>query len=1183
MAEIVLNKEFLINNEKFLNDAQIFLAEREDKDLGDPEEIYDAFMEHFRYQNVNEVTALKDLYYVSNQADAEGIARMGRLMDTYDRMDSDFGLEAAQDYLGGVFTAPSTYAGMFSFGAAKAGSLAAQQGIKLGIKEVIKQAAKKKGVKLTKKQLDDVTFDTTRKRLARRAAGEKIAPVTVADRARNIGQGIKAGGYRAGIGSAAVETLGAGAGVTAQEMTRVRAIEDYEEVDLTNIGLATGLSALTGGVIGTLTGAQRAIRSNVAEQYVIRELGKQKRQITLAYKNKTQPIFNSKTYGKAAKENEAALKLSLEETLPGARAEGEKVKKKLTGGRRKAFEKYENLTTSLQDMEIKNIAAAATAMIKKIGPRDGVVRGSKEDFQERITSRIARGLKGGQITTDGMVQIMKDHGITLDQFSAFYVADISEAARKLGTQGRLAKAEADSIKADLTAIDKSLMELGSSTEAAYIQAKKLTQGKFGLTRVGDFISALNKSRIGLMTIQAATTVRNTTNGLMRNYVYALENLGTGAYNIVEGGVQKAFASATNKQLRDIADLSVRTGIAQMKAGGKGLFFDDMFFGMQSQEAAILTKMLRDPRLQYSNQAQEMFRELGDIAQLSGFEASPMLKAARFANGFNTMSDNMFKSAIFTREINKMIQIDPDGVFKKANINGLDDLLKREKFGFIGDKAIARAMDEALDFTYQTGRFKGREGGFNVFADGFIQFFSTTFGSSVVPFPRYLINQFRFVYEHAPVFGLLNMGGILNKTGKGGAQAMSVRMGKQFSGAATLGAFYALRVHYGDENTKFYEYNDPTTGGTINAKASLGPFMAYAYVADLLYRLGKPGGKLSEVMGDPDFKLHDNDRVAMEKVNTREMIEAFTGSQFRSGTGLDIIDGSVKLLLGETAEAKASDRLESAAAKFFGNYFSTFTVGAGVIKDIYAQYDPAYVNVPVSEDIQFWPYFFKQATRSLPISAEGSEAFLWSPMAPRESLQSITKTIPLRNVNPLLRQITGLTFEERRNYAEKELNRLQFDWVEVAPRKTLDPALDNEARAALGNHIENVLSSEVVSPFYQLIENDTKKRKYLRTIVQAIKTDAVNMASGYRSGDSPEDYQRKNRVRFYREVPAEIRKIMIQDYNAEAGHADFNETQDFEEMLERYYQEDGYKEELSKQELVEIYMRQLGFRENLRLR
>lgn len=109
--------------------------------------------------------------------------------------------------------------------------------------------------------------------------------------------------------------------------------------------------------------------------------------------------------------------------------------------------------------------------------------------------------------------------------------------------------------------------------------------------------------------------------------------------------------------------------------------------MQSQETAILTKLMRDPRLGNSQQSQELFRELGDIANLSGVETSPLLRAARFANTFNTMSDNMFKSAIFSREIDKMISIDPDGVFKKRGINGLSDLLKQEKFGFVGEKLL----------------------------------------------------------------------------------------------------------------------------------------------------------------------------------------------------------------------------------------------------------------------------------------------------------------------------------------------------------------------------------------------------------------------------------------------------------------------------------------------------------------
>ena len=141
-----LNRENLINDEQFLEDAALFLEDRggyefsySDEDVN--EQIYDGFMEHFRKQNVNEVTATRDLFYAQTAND-EQQERFGNLMNAYDNMDSDFGWKAAGDYAEGVFKAPSTYAGIFSFGAAKAGSLAAQQGIKLGIRQALKRKAK---------------------------------------------------------------------------------------------------------------------------------------------------------------------------------------------------------------------------------------------------------------------------------------------------------------------------------------------------------------------------------------------------------------------------------------------------------------------------------------------------------------------------------------------------------------------------------------------------------------------------------------------------------------------------------------------------------------------------------------------------------------------------------------------------------------------------------------------------------------------------------------------------------------------------------------------------------------------------------------------------------------------------------------------------------------------------------
>ena len=106
-----LNKDVLLKEDDFIEDASEFLMKREGyrpDQLKSRESVYDAFMEHFRVQNVNEITALRDLDYVKNRANDEQKAQLGRLMDTYDSMDSDFGFKAAQDYVGGVLSAPST-------------------------------------------------------------------------------------------------------------------------------------------------------------------------------------------------------------------------------------------------------------------------------------------------------------------------------------------------------------------------------------------------------------------------------------------------------------------------------------------------------------------------------------------------------------------------------------------------------------------------------------------------------------------------------------------------------------------------------------------------------------------------------------------------------------------------------------------------------------------------------------------------------------------------------------------------------------------------------------------------------------------------------------------------------------------------------------------------------------------
>ena len=1106
-----LNRENLINDVDFIYDAKQFLYDREDYQSDNAEDIYDRYLEHFRYQNVNEVSAVRDMYLAQEyqqQGDDEGLSRMGRLMSTFENQDTDFTSETVTDYLGGVFTAPSTYASMFSFGAGKAGALAAQQGIKFGIKEIIKNGAKASGGKMTKKALQKGT--------------EKMGKLATAK------QAFIGGGYKTAIGGATVDALGGAGTVAAQEQTRVLTDEDKDEVDLGTVALGGVISGLPGGVIGGVTGSRKAFTSNIAGQFTAKEVKKRSNAISHVYKT-----ISSKKFGKGkdfkskvAQAYSTILKKSLDETLGSFNMN--------VGKRLKIDQAVEKGTLlSLDEKVVRNIGSAASEVTDMIPARevlkDGkltrVAKGSKEDLEERITSRIARGISSGIISTDSFMGVLKAHNLSATEFGALYAAEMSQAGRTLQTASVLSRAERKKLFEELTDLDKAIVTLGDTTEAARNAVTQRTDRGLVLNKAGDFFRALNKTRIGLMTIQAATTVRNTTNGYMRNYVYALDNLGAGAFNYVKGKSRLTIGSSDKELMKD-AEFAVKEGVAQLRAGGQSLLLKDMVFGLQGIDTAILTKVFRDPKLGNSDIAKQLFRELGDIGTSVGDDSGNMLKTARFLNKFNTLSDNVFKSAIFSREIDKLIKTDAADVFAKKGINGLSDLVSSGNFRMMDDKALAGAMEKALDFTYQTGKFRGKQGVFNSAADTFIQASTSQLGSAFVPFPRYIVNQLRFVYEHAPIFGMLDIGGVLNKS------STAERFGKQMTGMAMIGAFFGMRENLGDENTGAYEYKNPFGHGTFDARASLGPFMAYAFVADALYQIGRPNGELEKAFG---YRLHDNDRVT-GNIKTREFVEALSGGLSRAGTGLQFVDEIVKLATEDTATE--SGKFQQGLAKFVGNYFSTYTVGAGMIKDAVQMVDPDTRMLTDNTDVEFLPYMLKQATRSFPMEAHSDgEGFLERP--PQTTPY---KSTGIRNTMPMFRQITGLTPMEEKNDVQRELDRFRLDYFEVAPVKVQDNIANREARQNVALAIEHHLNNFINSPEYMNLANDYEKEKFLRIELNSIRSEAVAEALDEKDYDTPQDVIRKEKARFFK-IAENDRAIIMSAFkkqfpNVEVGNDDY---------------------------------------------
>lgn len=1090
-----INRDTLLKDEQFLDDATAFLIDRggyDPEDLMSAEDVYENYMEHFRYQNVNEVTAVNDLLYAQN-ADDNAKARFARLMDTYDNMDSDLGWAAAGDYVAGVLTAPSTYAGIFTGGGAKVGALAAQQGVKLGIRQLLKSGV--------------------------------------------AGQALRQAATKGAVRAGAVEgTIGAGHAL-AQEKTRVET-GLQEEVSGAQVAVGALASAVPGAAFGAASQVKRAIDENVATRVMNITQKTVERQTRLANRGVTKDVFENEETSELANNIYSALKekkLSLEETIPEELARGRELKQELAPepadvvdvpGRKMPLE------ASVSNMHLQNIAAVAAKITKEIGqlpPLKNLPEG--ETGVERFTSKIIRGFNANLIDNDKIVAIAREHGVQYSDIASLFGAEISNGGSILGKLSGLARASRESILKELDEIDKIMLEAGDLTTPARAELEKIEQqiGKDPLTKINDVMRNINKARIGFMTVQLATTSRNMTNGYMRNLVYGFDNLGASLYNVAFSNkqarkalIKQGVIDPTDEQLKVEAERAVRLGMAQLRTAVDSFMFKDLMLGLNSTQAVTLAKLMRNPEFGQSDLARQLFMEMGDVADHTG-QKSLLLNTARFLNKLNTKSDNMFKRAILGRELNKaIIAAGYDG--------GLNGILKQGRFTSIDQRVIAKGMEEALDFTYQTGRFKGKEGVFNSAAQTFIDASQTQLGSVFVPFPRYMVNQFRFFYEHAPILGLIDAFGILNKSDA------ADRFGKQIGGFTALTALYALRANHGDETTGPFEYKNPFGSGLVDAQAMLGPFSAHAVVADAIYRWTNP-------------------EVSQEApVNYRDIVKALGGGQFR-GTGLGLVDGLFDAWQKGIDDGETDLALKEMSAKFLGNYFSTYTVGAGVLKDVVATLDPEMRIVADNKDIEFWPYVFKQATRSFPRAVDGTEGFFLG----RKPLASPTKADGIRIMNPFMRQLTGLTQQEQRNLAETEFDRLGLEWTEIAPRKIkFDPELSGEQNAMMGKWVETGLSEYIArDPIYNQLETDIEKKAILKAKINELRSEARSRVLNVDKYQDIESQRQVARAIFYNQISSAKRDLITLYYKRVTGK-DLDDTKDYITALAVAEQYNMYK-------------------------
>jgi hypothetical protein len=1000
LEEDNINKENLIKDEGFISDAYDFLYKRNNNtNLNTAEEVYNEFMEHMRYSSVNEITALRDLEYAQN-ATEEDKDSFGRLIDVYDRMPGeDLSWRMMLDYAEGLATAPSTYLGIITGGTGKAAAVAGTQTARLGLRKALTSIPV--GGKLT----------------AKKAAEQKFK------------QQLTSGVSRA----MAVEgSIGAGQGLI-EEGTRVET--EVQDKVTGGRALTTGLaSAIGAGIVSVpfaALGAKKATRaSELKAKYDLETL--QKANMANA---ESQKVLKETSKEKIDEIKETLKALDLDKVK-----EGRAVRNYLSDS--------DELIAGLPKHVFENIAAATIRVKEKLNMKKG----------DRITATVQKAMANGDIVTNDITKILKEHNITVDQFSLMYKSEISDAGRILGTQSLLKRNLNRQYK---EAVDKQLGDLdalrtaGLSTISREEAEALLTND----TAIYGFFRDLDRLRLGLMTSQPATTARNNLNAGFRVGVDAsIRTIDNIIHNIVMPGRGRDTIEGLTKLYREGAIteeiFKQRKKQAEAMFGSRGLFdgtLDVAKYTFNQQEAKIVRQLYTEL---YPEQSAILFRQNADI-DIGMKNDTILADIGRKFNIANSLSDNFWKQAVFASSLGRTV--------KDKTGKELFEIIERGALDELPDEFFQKAYDDALEFTYQNSFRENTR--FNNIAKGVIKYQrDMPFAISMfLPFPRFIASQLKFIGEHAPIFSQLKLAkDLVNKApNEKLVDVWKKDAGKRMTGALMLSTAFAWRMKQGDTNY-WYEIKD-NQGNIIDGRPLYGPFSMFMLMADIGYRAMT--GTLPPKVGN----------------YIRDGLQATLGSTFRVGLGLTLLDNLYQNL--------NSPKGTKILGEIAGDILNTYMIPFSVVKDLYSQFDPESRMIPetrVGGEVNLLDYMYSRAFRSLPdfpLTQGLGEGYA-------DPMFSAFQTGPLQAVNPLEKQLFGFGKRKKKNVLQEEMGRLNLTTYNIYrrnPNNLIDRYTRRElARADSPYNMSQVLEGVIKSDEYQALGYKARRQELIDTAKYLIK-------------------------------------------------------------------------------------------------
>ena len=632
-------------------------------------------------------------------------------------------------------------------------------------------------------------------------------------------------------------------------------------------------------------------------------------------------------------------------------------------------------------------------------------------------------------------KLLEKYNISIDDLMDLYRRTKRASAQELNQLSQWAKATGKFMDdAKLTKKDRAALE---------------AQGVDVELLVDDWVKQLDNIRRGMMVGRWATAARN-----------FLSQMGRQGINVLNEAVQWG-----GEQLWRAATLG--KGTIKKPADPIRTFqgFIDIFRQIRYKNFKKIKADVDKIISFYPNLKDRLFlRYSSDVIAFSGKKYSPLgvgMKGVDLFNVFNRFQEFITRRAVFQNALDAIIRKRPDIYGKGMTLARM--VADKNLIVKIRPKDIAASIDIALEATYAAAP-KSEIG------RAFVSFINKMpfVLSLLVPFPRFLVNSLKFLFEYSPLSTARGVAGaaldipatmltfsikgrwttgFLKRLSKGDLGGMS----KAVVGWGIFATAYQIR------GSKFAgeKWNEIVVGDKTIDTLPYNPLAAYLYVADLVHRYQN---------GVPVFPSNP----------TKELLKVFAGT--RGGTGLYMVDQIINLITDPMTHAKWNkvfDLVGKVANQYmtpFKTYINLWEGGKSLFEGdaIKAAKDtrttPLDTSLGLAIEKNFKSIFNKDelpdytsTTHAVfddetnkwvarPLKAEGTTAF--------------GVEIPA----PFVTELTGLTIKQPKNAAEKELDRLNFQYREIF-QTTGIPFLDRMYKDILAPQIHFGLSTVVTNEKY----------------------------------------------------------------------------------------------------------------------